>query len=42
MMTRCRGKVADPFSELKDRAIAQNRWETVDRYQMISSTCEPN
>jgi hypothetical protein len=30
------------FSELKDRGIEQNRWESADRYQMISSMYEPN
>ena len=42
IMTRCRGRISELFSELKDRAIEQNRWETADRYQMISSMYGPD
>ena len=35
LTARCVGKVADLFRELYEKAAAQNRWQTADRYQWI-------
>ena len=42
MVARCQEKVAFLFSELKERAIVQNPWDSADRYQMISSMFGPD
>jgi len=41
LMRRCVSKVSEVFRDLHKKAIEQNRWESVDRYQMVFQMYAP-
>ena len=37
MVERCREKITELFGDLHQKAVDQNRWDTADHYQAVSS-----
>ena len=37
MYGRCRARIVEIFSDLADRAVDQQRWDSADRYTAISN-----
>ena len=42
ILRQCCVRVSETFSEMQERAIEQNRWESADRFQMIARMCGPD
>ena len=42
ILRQCCVRVSETFSEMQERAIEQNRWESADRFQMIARMYGPD